>query len=40
MWAIQLDAMQTKIAEAGEPALSAGDRQALLEYLKHNAGKQ
>lgn len=40
MWAIQVDAMQPKIAQAGLPPLSAGESRAITEYLERNAGTQ
>jgi hypothetical protein len=39
MWRIQLDAMQAKIVAAGQAPLSSEDRNALLDYLRRNAGK-
>jgi len=40
MWATQVDAMEPKIAQAGLPPLSEGERRAILNYLERNAGTQ
>jgi len=38
MWAVQLEAMTTRMAEAGTP-LTPEDRGQILDYLTRNAGK-
>ena len=40
MWETQIVAMEPKIAEAGQPPLTAAEERAILDYLKRNAGGQ
>jgi Dihaem cytochrome c len=40
MWAEQVEAMQLKMAQAGERPLSEAERREVLEYLKRNAGDE
>ena len=40
MWEVQVDAMRSKIAQAGQPPLSPQQDLTILDYLKRNAGKQ
>jgi hypothetical protein len=40
MWEIQIAAMRAKIAEAGQPQLSADEEHRILQYLRRNAGSQ
>jgi hypothetical protein len=40
MWEVQLQAMQSKMVQAGQPLLSAQQDSTILDYLKRNAGKQ
>ncbi|MDO8434813.1 MAG: hypothetical protein Q7S58_20640 [Candidatus Binatus sp.] len=40
MWDTQVLMMEAKIQNAGMPPLSTDDREAILEYLKSNAGTQ
>jgi Dihaem cytochrome c len=40
MWEVQVEAMQVKIAQGGQPPLSPEQHLAILDYLKRNAGKQ
>jgi mono/diheme cytochrome c family protein len=40
MWEVQVEGMRSKIAQAGLPALSPEQHQAILDYLKRHAGKQ
>lgn len=40
MWQMQVDAMQTKMTQTGQPPLSAGQRSTILSYLQRNAGTQ
>ena len=40
MWQVQVDAMQTKIRDAGAPPLSDHERQVILDYLTRNAGHE
>jgi mono/diheme cytochrome c family protein len=39
MWQTQVQAMQAKIVQAGQPALSSEERVAIVNYLQRNAGK-
>ncbi|HKV55331.1 MAG TPA: hypothetical protein VJN94_11905 [Candidatus Binataceae bacterium] len=38
MWQTQVEAMQIKIAQAGQPPLSSEERVAIVNYLERNAG--
>ncbi len=38
MWAIQVNNMKTRIAQAGYPPLSADEEKTILDYLTRNAG--
>ncbi|MBF6561344.1 MAG: cytochrome C [Candidatus Binataceae bacterium] len=38
MWDLQVDAMQLKIAQAGQAPLSAAERRTIIGYLERNAG--
>lgn len=38
MWDLQVDAMQIKIAQAGQAPLSAAERRTIIDYLERNAG--
>jgi len=40
MWGLQLLAMRSKIAEAGQTPLTPEEERAILGYLKRNAGQQ
>ncbi len=40
MWEAQIEAMDTKIAQAGQPPLSPEQQLAIFDYLKRNAGRQ
>ena len=40
MWQVQVEAMRSKIAQAGQPPLSPEQHLTILDYLKRNAGKQ
>jgi hypothetical protein len=40
MWDTQVTMMEVKIQQAGLPALSSDEREAILEYLQRNAGNQ
>jgi len=40
MWQVQVEAMRSKIAQAGQPPLSPEQHLAILDYLRRNAGKQ
>jgi hypothetical protein len=40
MWDTQVTMMEVKIQAAGQPALTPDQRDAILEYLKRNAGTQ
>jgi hypothetical protein len=40
MWEVQVEAMRSKIAQAGQPPLSSEQYLTILDYLKRNAGKQ
>jgi hypothetical protein len=40
MWDTQVTMMEAKIQAAGMPALTADERESILEYLKRNAGTE
>ena len=40
MWEVQVEAMDAKIAQAGQPPLSPQQHLTILDYLKRNAGRQ
>jgi len=40
MWEAQVEAMDAKIMQAGQPPLSLQQHLAILDYLKRNAGVQ
>jgi hypothetical protein len=40
MWETQVPMMELKMQAAGMPTLTADDREAILDYLKRNAGSQ
>ena len=40
MWEAQVEAMNTKIVQAGQPPLSSEQHVAIIDYLKRNAGRQ
>ena len=40
MWEAQIEAMDIKIAQAGQPPLSPHQHLTILDYLKRNAGRQ
>ncbi|HYL58877.1 MAG TPA: hypothetical protein VEU51_08395, partial [Candidatus Acidoferrales bacterium] len=40
MWDTQVTMMEVKIQQAGLPALTSDEREAILEYLRRNAGNQ
>jgi mono/diheme cytochrome c family protein len=40
MWDTQVTMMEVKIQQAGLPALTSDERDAILEYLRRNAGSQ
>jgi mono/diheme cytochrome c family protein len=39
MWAEQVEAMQSKMTQAGVAPLSDSERREILDYLERNAGK-
>lgn len=39
MWAVQVEAMEGRMQQAGMPPLSPAQRKTILDYLKRNAGK-
>lgn len=40
MWDTQVTMMEDKIQKAGMPALTSDERDAILDYLKRNAGTE
>jgi hypothetical protein len=38
MWEMQVSAMQLKIVAAGQPAMRVEEQEAILDYLRRNAG--
>lgn len=40
MWEAQVEAMDAKIVQAGQPPLSPQQHLTILDYLKRNAGRQ
>jgi hypothetical protein len=40
MWQIQMPVMETRIARAGLPPLTADERASILDYLTRNAGHE
>jgi hypothetical protein len=40
MWATQVTMMEVKMQAAGQPQLTSGERDSILEYLKRNAGTE
>ncbi|HUO04639.1 MAG TPA: cytochrome c [Candidatus Binataceae bacterium] len=40
MWAMQVTMMEQKIRQAGMPPIPPGDRDAIINYLKRNAGTE
>ena len=40
MWEAQVEVMDAKIVQAGQPPLSPQEHIAILDYLKRNAGRQ
>jgi hypothetical protein len=40
MWEVQVEAMRSKIAQAGQPPLTLKQHLTILDYLKRNAGGQ
>lgn len=40
MWEMQVAMMDQKMREAGMAPIAAGDREAILDYLKRNAGTE
>lgn len=38
MWQVQMEAMQMKIAAAGQPPLTPEQQNQILDYLRRNAG--
>lgn len=40
MWEVQVKAMRSRIAQAGQPPLSPEQDSTILDYLKRNAGTQ
>jgi len=40
MWDMQVTMMEDKIQKAGMPPLTSDDRNAILDYLKRNAGTE
>ena len=40
MWEMQVPMMEVKIQSAGLPPLTSDEREAILDYLKRNAGHQ
>lgn len=40
MWETQVPMMEVKMQSAGMPTLTSDEREAILEYLKRNAGTQ
>jgi mono/diheme cytochrome c family protein len=40
MWEAQIEAMDAKIMQAGQPPLSPEQHLTILDYLKRNAGRQ
>jgi hypothetical protein len=40
MWEMQVPMMEVKIQNAGMPPLTSDERDAILDYLKRNAGTQ
>ena len=40
MWDTQVTMMEVKMQAAGQPALTSDERDAILQYLKRNAGNE
>ena len=40
MWAMQVTAMQSRMKQAGVPELTSSEKEAIVDYLKRNAGRQ
>jgi hypothetical protein len=40
MWEMQVGTMQSKMAAAGLPPMTADQERAILDYLRRNAGSQ
>jgi hypothetical protein len=40
MWETQVPMMEVKMQSAGMPMLTSDEREAILEYLKRNAGTE
>ena len=40
MWETQVEAMRSKIEQAGQPPLSPDQHLTILDYLKRHAGQQ
>jgi hypothetical protein len=40
MWDTQVTMMEVKMQAAGQPPLTSDERDAILEYLKRNAGTE
>lgn len=40
MWAMQVEAMQLKMVQAGRAPLTDSEKREILDYLQRNAGKQ
>ena len=40
MWEVQVEAMDAKIVQAGQPPLSSEESSTIIAYLKRNAGTQ
>jgi hypothetical protein len=40
MWAMQVEAMQLKMVQAGRAPLTDSEKREVLDYLQRNSGKE